>query len=159
MASLEIRCVYRDNGLWYDWKAVQHALNEVQPCALQLKFEQFPGKIETNGTWMSKTSLQKFLRWYSDTCSYQELQVIQGVQRALKPQRNVSKKYRWEIAFRQAYKCATCKELLHPKAMDIDHVVELSKGGEDTVANCQALCANCHAKKSRGVFSKYFSKE
>lgn len=153
---MELRCVKQDGALWYDWKAVQRALNTVEPCALQLKFEQFPGEIEINGTWMSKKCMQKFLRWYADTCSYQQLQVVEGVQRALKPRRNVSKKYRWEIAHRQQYKCAECRELLHPKAMDIDHVRPLAEGGEDTVENCQALCANCHAKKSRGVFSKYF---
>lgn len=146
---MELRCIRHNGSMWYDWRAVQCALNEVEPCALQLQFEQFPGKIETNGTWMSKSSMQKFLRWYSDTTSYKQVQVINGVLRALKPKRINSKKYRWEIAYRQEYRCAVCRELLHPKAMDIDHVVELSKGGEDKIENCQALCANCHAKKSR----------
>lgn len=153
---MELRCIH-DKGMWYDWKAVQYALNEVQPCALLMKFDQFPGKMEINGTWMSRKTMQKFFRWYSDTCSYQHLQVVQSVLAAIKPKRTNSTKYRWEIAYKQEYKCAQCKELLHPKAMDIDHVVPLSEGGEDTIANCQALCANCHAKKSRGVFSKYFS--
>lgn len=153
---MDLRCVHRDNQLWYDWKAVQCALNGVEPCALPLKFEQFPGKLSIDGTWMTKGSMQKFFTWYSDTCSYGQLQVVRAVLLALKPKRSVSKKYRWEIAYRQEYKCAVCLDLLHPKAMDIDHIVELSKGGEDTVKNCQALCANCHAKKSRGVFSKYF---
>ena len=103
---MELRCVKQDGALWYDWKAVQRALNAVEPCALQLKFEQFPGEIEINGTWMSKKCMQKFLRWYADKCSYQQLQVVEGVQRALKPRRNVSKKYRWEIAHRQQYNCA-----------------------------------------------------
>lgn len=158
--QLELHCVRQDGRLWYDWKAVQYALNEVEPCALQMKFDQFPGKIEINGTWMSKKCMQEFLRWYSDTCSYPHLQVVKSVIRALKPKRIASKKYRWEIAYRQEYKCATCQELLHPKAMDIDHIHALSEGGEDTIENCQALCTNCHAKKSRGenkgVFSKYF---
>ena len=155
--ATELTCIRKNGTLWYDWQAVQHALSQVQPCALSLHFEQFPGNIDVDGTWMSKSSMLKFLKWFEDTCSYQQLQVVKGVQRALKPKRHVSKKYRWEIAFRQQYKCAVCQELLHPKAMDIDHVVELSKGGEDTIQNCQALCANCHAKKSRGVFSKYFN--
>lgn len=153
---MELRCVKRGNSLWYDWEAVRHALNKVEPCAIQLKFNQFPGNIEINGEWMSKTCMQKFLRWYSDTCSYGHLQVVQSVLTALKTKREISKKYRWEIAYNQKYKCAVCQELLHPRAMDIDHIVELSKGGEDTIKNCQALCANCHAKKTRGVFSKYF---
>lgn len=155
---MELRCVKLKGALWYDWGAVQHALNKVEPCALQLKLQQFPGKIEIQGEWMSKKCMQKFLRWYSDTCSYGQLEVINGIQRAIKPKREMSKKYRWEIAYRQQYKCAECAELLHPKAMDIDHVKPLSEGGEDTPENCQALCANCHAKKSRGVFSKYFVK-
>jgi hypothetical protein len=161
---MELRCIV-DNaarwgpqpGRWYDWKAIQYALNKVGPCALKLKFEQFPGKIEINGTWMSKKCMLEFLKWYAETCSCEHRQVVNGVFKALKPKRVVSKKYRWIIAWKQEYKCAVCQELMHPKAMDIDHIVELCRGGEDTVENCQALCANCHAKKSRGVFSKYFN--
>lgn len=153
---MDLCCVHRDNQMWYDWKTVQWSLNSVEPCALQLKFDQFPGTLSIDGTWMTKGSLQKFLRWYSDNCSYGQLQVVQSVLAALKPKRQYSTKHRWEIAYRQEYKCAVCLDLLHPKAMDIDHVVELSRGGEDIADNCQALCANCHAKKSRGVFSKYF---
>lgn len=153
---MDLRCVKNKGTLWYDWKAVQHALNNVEPCALQLKFDQFPGELEIQEEWMSKKSMQKFFRWYSDTCSYGQLQVVKSVLAAIKPKREISKKYRWEIAYRQQYKCAECKQLLHPRAMDIDHIKPLSEGGEDTIENCQALCANCHAKKSRGVFSKYF---
>jgi len=153
---MELRCVRKHGSLWYDWEAVQQALSKVEPCTLQMHFDQFPGDIEINGEWMSKKCMQKFFRWYSDTCSFMQLQIVKSVLAAIKPKREMSKKYRWEIAYRQKYKCAVCAELLHPKAMDIDHITELSKGGEDTLENCQALCANCHAKKSRGVFSKYF---
>ena len=39
--------------------------------------------------------------------------------------------------------------LLHPKGFDIDHIVELRDGGKDELDNLQALCATCHAKKTR----------
>ena len=35
------------------------------------------------------------------------------------------------------------------RSFDIDHVHELRDGGADTLENCQALCANCHARKTK----------
>ena len=88
-------------------------------------------------------------------CSSEEQAArIVSVCRGLRPgapvnKRAVARKHRWMIAHRQSYVCATCNMLLHPKGFDIDHVVELRDGGKDELDNLQALCATCHAKKTR----------
>ena len=62
---------------------------------------------------------------------------------------------------------------------ELDHIIEIANGGEDTIENIQALCVECHAFKTHNfrlkkiqktehkscvfsddkpVFSKYFYK-
>ncbi|WP_397428105.1 HNH endonuclease [Pseudarthrobacter sulfonivorans] len=35
--------------------------------------------------------------------------------------------------------------------LDVDHVQDLARGGEDHPRNMIALCPNCHAVKTRGA--------
>lgn len=61
-----------------------------------------------------------------------------------------------KILVRQRGKCAgkTCARD-HGKKMPVnirshfDHIKPLALGGRDTISNIQALCANCHQKKTR----------
>ena len=49
----------------------------------------------------------------------------------------------------QKYKCAICKQ--NTEVWDYDH-----KNGDrsnNKLSNCQALCPNCHAKKTRGLLN------
>lgn len=44
--------------------------------------------------------------------------------------------------------CAGCGEKLERRATHYDHKIPWEEGGKTNVKNGQALCANCHAKKS-----------
>ena len=62
-----------------------------------------------------------------------------------------------EVLERASGKCENCgKAAPFLRATDgtpyleVHHVVSLSKNGEDTVANAQALCPNCHRKNHHG---------
>ena len=57
---------------------------------------------------------------------------------------------RRKIAERQNWKCAsdTCKLNGKLEAYDLDHIIPLWKGGEDTEDNLQALCPACHRRKT-----------
>lgn len=35
--------------------------------------------------------------------------------------------------------------------LEVHHIIPLSEGGEDTVANAEALCPNCHREKHFGM--------
>jgi hypothetical protein len=52
-----------------------------------------------------------------------------------------------EILKKQGYKCAICKK--SAGVWDFDHL-DGNRSNND-VSNCQALCPNCHAKKTRGL--------
>lgn len=52
------------------------------------------------------------------------------------------------VAARQQWRCSECHSLL-PSAYQVDHTVPLCDGGPDTIENCTAMCANCHAQKTQ----------
>ena len=56
-------------------------------------------------------------------------------------------KERKEIAASQENKCVDCKNEL-TEYYEIDHIIGLQYGGDNSRDNLQALCCECHAKKS-----------
>ena len=62
--------------------------------------------------------------------------------------RAYSTTHRIEIAYKSKYRCNMCGMIL-PPTFECDHIVELQDGGMDTYENLQAVCNNCHAKKTR----------
>ena len=61
-----------------------------------------------------------------------------------------SEPQRRKIAQRQNWKCAStsCNLEGELEAYDLDHIIPLWKGGEDTDDNLQALCPACHRRKT-----------
>ena len=49
------------------------------------------------------------------------------------------------VLFSQKFRCKSCQTYLGPK--DFDHIDGNSLNND--ISNCQALCPNCHAKKTR----------
>ena len=49
--------------------------------------------------------------------------------------------------------CAMCgRHTMFPNGFELDHIVPLFKGGEDTESNCQILCNGpdgCHERKTK----------
>jgi 5-methylcytosine-specific restriction protein A len=53
--------------------------------------------------------------------------------------------------FRRNPCCTAClAEGVYTLATELDHIIPLFKGGSDSEANRQGLCATCHAAKTRG---------
>ena len=44
--------------------------------------------------------------------------------------------------------CPKCQFTYLASAMEIDHIVPLSRGGEDVTGNVQAICRTCHRIKT-----------
>jgi 5-methylcytosine-specific restriction endonuclease McrA len=51
------------------------------------------------------------------------------------------------VAAQQKWRCLHCQELLDAR-FDLDHIKPLHAGGSDSLKNLQALCANCHYRKT-----------
>lgn len=61
--------------------------------------------------------------------------------------RNVSQKLKKVVASAQEWKCHKCYQLLDAN-YEIDHIIPLYMGGDNTKNNLQALCRNCHGHKT-----------
>lgn len=45
--------------------------------------------------------------------------------------------------------CASCRSMTaYPDGFQLDHVIALVNGGEDSEENCQVLCHTCHEVKT-----------
>ena len=53
-----------------------------------------------------------------------------------------------QVAARQGWRCGACDALL-PASFQVDHVVPLWAGGEDSLDNASGLCGTCHAEKTQ----------
>ena len=58
-------------------------------------------------------------------------------------------KLRLRVLERDGYLCVTCTaNSKHVQATDVDHIKPKAYGGTDDVSNLQALCGQCHNRKS-----------
>ena len=148
----------------YNLEDIERAICEnAGPCQMRLLLPQVEYKV-VDGKWMAQLDVIKFLEWYIETAptayGYHINGIIKAIKGDVKKSRAVARKYRWNIAYRQGYRCSpsfnpACSILLHPQAFDIDHIDELRDGGLDELQNLCALCSNCHAMKTRSHDMKY----
>jgi hypothetical protein len=61
--------------------------------------------------------------------------------------RSVSQMKKKFVASRQKWRCAGCGHMLD-HTYEVDHIHELQYGGTNHVDNLEALCRNCHGKKT-----------
>jgi len=61
--------------------------------------------------------------------------------------RNVSQPIKKYVASKQKWRCSGCHTLLD-HTYEVDHIIPLFKNGNNDVSNLQAMCPNCHAKKT-----------
>ena len=122
------------HGKWYySMEDIERCIcKDAGPCQMRLLLPQMD-RVDVVDEWISQSSLLDFLTWYGDAAPSGYLYALGQLERAvrgdIKQRRAMSRKHRWEIAWRQGYRCLHCNELLHFKAFDIDHVKELREGG------------------------------
>ena len=67
--------------------------------------------------------------------------------------RKVSNLIKKRIAASQEWKCKSCSSLFD-ECFEIDHIICIKDGGNNDESNLQALCPNCHRKKTNNDISK-----
>ncbi|MFD9904779.1 HNH endonuclease [Streptomyces sp. NPDC059063] len=48
--------------------------------------------------------------------------------------------------------CVRCLGVYRASLIDVDHIIPLSRGGEDVASNVQLLCKTCHKRKTNEDF-------
>jgi len=57
------------------------------------------------------------------------------------------KALRLAVLTRDCWRCQICRKIVSGRDAQCDHIRAVQDGGEDTMENCQTLCAACHARK------------
>lgn len=110
-----------------------------------------PTTLHYDNEYMHEDSVIKLMTWVHKEESILMCLAIREYVKSLQKKvqkRAYSTTHRIEIAYKSEYKCNMCGILL-PPTFEADHIIELQDGGTDTYENCQALCPNCHALKTR----------
>jgi hypothetical protein len=64
-----------------------------------------------------------------------------------KEKRNVTNAMKKKVGADYNWKCASCKSTLD-EGYQVDHIIPLFKGGDNSIGNLQPLCGTCHNRKS-----------
>jgi len=62
--------------------------------------------------------------------------------------RVISGSVRYNVLTRAKHRCELCGIDAEDKALDVDHIVPINKGGPNVIENMQALCYTCNSQKS-----------
>lgn len=110
-------------------KDIQGKLPNVQTIAFRLRLpcEKITESLKSLSKWITLTEAPKKEKWAS---------------------RYISKEVREIILKRDNYKCVFCAA---SSALEIDHVIPVSKGGTSEQNNLQVLCRSCNRKKRASV--------
>ncbi len=120
--------------------------------------------LYTTGRWDPRNSLMEdHVICYCKTCdkelSSRSPQAL-TYKPATKPQKKkakpkssgrkyISKDTKLRVRERQNDKCASCGQRFKPGRYHIDHKRAVALGGSDSIRNLQALCPNCHDRKTK----------
>ena len=77
----------------------------------------------------------------------QQKKILSSGNNATKTKRSVSETKKKYVAANQNWGCKHCQKQL-PAWFEVDHVVKLEYGGSNGIENLEALCRDCHGKKT-----------
>ena len=94
-------------------------------------------------------SNNNYLNNYQNLTPNQRRVLSSGTTSALsgKTKRSVSETKKKYVASEQNWRCKHCSIKL-PAWFEVDHVVKLEYGGSNSIDNLEALCRDCHGKKT-----------
>ena len=84
---------------------------------------------------------------YENLTPNQRRVLMSGNQKGGKTKRSVSETKKKYVASQQGWHCKHCSIQL-PAWFEVDHVIKLEYGGSNSIDNLEALCRDCHGKKT-----------
>lgn len=118
------------------WAGLTHMLDLAAELAVRNRFERF-GDGEGGAILQEwRTALERHLGYA----------LIPEARPKAAPRKPISARNRVRIFARDGYRCVTCGES-DPEQLSLDHIVPVSKGGDDDESNLRTLCTPCNSRK------------
>ena len=102
--------------------------------------------LQRQNTTLSDPNYNR-LNNYENLTANQRRVLVSGNQKGGKTKRSVSETKKKYVASQQGWRCKHCSIQL-PAWFEVDHVVKLEYGGSNSIDNLEALCRDCHGKKT-----------
>ena len=61
--------------------------------------------------------------------------------------KNLSKSVRFEVFKRDSFKCQYCGKSAPDVVLEVDHIIPVSKGGDNDISNLITACFDCNRGK------------
>jgi len=102
--------------------------------------------VKSQNTNLSDLNNNRLNNYYNLTPNQKRV-LMSGNQSGGKTKRSVSETKKKYVASEQGWRCKHCSIQL-PAWFEVDHVVKLEYGGSNSIDNLEALCRDCHGKKT-----------
>lgn len=150
---------YKNLGLRYNLHIIEENYNFILCKAIEGYTKDLTEYfIPFEGDWVEELYNTDYNKILQDALIYQDSE--QQYTTANNTKRRIeSKKQKERIAILENHTCQICgfnqsyiNESGNKKwIIEVDHIIEKSKGGGETIDNLMVLCPNCHAKKTYGI--------
>ena len=118
-----------------------------QTTSIVAPFIDFTGKAigdSINSNYNVAQSQQQYNKTFNHL-THQQKKILTSGNKSTK--RSVSETKKKYVAANQGWKCKHCNKQL-PAWFEVDHVMKLEYGGSNNIDNLEALCRECHGKKT-----------
>ena len=69
--------------------------------------------------------------------------------------KNLSKSVRFEVFKRDSFTCQYCGKSAPDVVLEVDHIIPVSKGGDNDISNLITSCFECNRGKSNKFCKKF----
>jgi hypothetical protein len=102
-------------------------------------------ELNNNYNIYNNPNIRKSVTFSNQNLSKQQQKILYSGNTSTK--RSVSETKKKYVASSQNWHCKHCKKQL-PAWFEVDHVIKLEYGGSNAIDNLEALCRDCHGRKT-----------
>jgi hypothetical protein len=102
-------------------------------------------ELNNNYNIYNNPNIRKSVTFSNHNLSKQQQKILYSGNTSTK--RSVSETKKKYVASSQNWHCKHCKKQL-PAWFEVDHVIKLEYGGSNAIDNLEALCRDCHGRKT-----------
>jgi hypothetical protein len=123
----------------WDHKGKQPTVNDMNISPSKIGFHTYFNRF---GSW--KNSLKEFIKHNNGEI------IINQHNKNSKLRKNINNSLRFDIFKRDNFKCIYCGSspaINNNTQLEVDHVIPVSKGGDNSISNLKTICKECNSGK------------